>query len=383
MTTDFQSCFAADANALHSECCCPHTVVDFKLAAGMTGGYTELYRCVGLQRMRGRMAAVRGNASADDCRRNRRCFLILCTPRRTCTRAHTRMHSCRHYMHARARTYMLKHMHTQLYTHNRTQHIHVHTQAQKLSLSLSPSRSCMHAHNMRSQMHTCALSHAHAQQHACRTISHVSARPMARICQPGLYLSPSLSICRFLSLACSISLTLSLSPSICLRLSLSLSLAHALSHTHTRTHTHTHARARAQTCSPLSLPLSAPPLPPLCNTHIHTHTHACTLAHTHIRTHELSHTSAQTHTHTHTHTRIHTNTHANTFTHTYTHTHTQLLGISSGFAAALLTKRAFLIRDNELAAHFASPFIAWHTDSLPSGLASIVRNSYKYDSLTI
>ena len=40
----------------------------------------------------------------------------------------------------------------------------------------------------------------------------------------------------------------------------------------------------------------------------------------------------------------------------------QLLGISSALATALLTQRALLIRDDELAAHFASPFIAWRTE---------------------
>jgi hypothetical protein len=38
----------------------------------------------------------------------------------------------------------------------------------------------------------------------------------------------------------------------------------------------------------------------------------------------------------------------------------------SALAVSLLTKRALLIRDDELAAHFSSPFIAWHSETVSS-----------------
>jgi hypothetical protein len=54
----------------------------------------------------------------------------------------------------------------------------------------------------------------------------------------------------------------------------------------------------------------------------------------------------------------------------------QLLGISSAFATALLTKRALLIQDDELAVHFFSPFISWY-----SGLVDTGEEEMLYDAI--
>ena len=55
----------------------------------------------------------------------------------------------------------------------------------------------------------------------------------------------------------------------------------------------------------------------------------------------------------------------------------QLLGISSAFAAALLTDRALLLRDDVLAAHFSSPFIAWRADRALSSEPEALFDSIK------
>ena len=55
----------------------------------------------------------------------------------------------------------------------------------------------------------------------------------------------------------------------------------------------------------------------------------------------------------------------------------QLLGISSALAVALLTNRALLIHDDELAAHFSSPFISWHSQGPAAAADELLYDAIK------